>query len=253
MAKAYFLFWCLLLSICTLNAQLHYLSIGAKGGISIPGIQNNSKNPILNGYQSKIIMQGGVVLQIPVNKNWSVVSGVDYMPIAATKDGDQIIPKSIYASIFAPGSSVPDLLYSNFKSNININYLQVPIMAEYNFNTNGAFSFFVQSGVFIGLALNGTVNTEGRNSIFYDEARTRPFISARINLTQQLSFLQFVRDVNFGVQGAVGVKYNANFGTAFFQISANSGLIPIQKSEADGNNKSGALIANVGYLFNLYN
>ncbi len=231
-------------------AQSKFL-LGAKAGVSIPNFVSNDANPVVNGYQSILAPTFGLMAEVPLNKQFSFLSEVNYSVIGADKNGDQIIPKNAYKNIFPPGFSFPDYLYSTFYSHLTANYLEIPILLKYNFIVGDKWNFFVNGGIYTGILLNAKGESEGLAFVYTNAERTKLLFPAKLGLTQNQDITERLKPLNIGIQSAVGITYKGLYGNGFAQIGSNFGFVNVQQDAADGANKTRTLSLSVGYLFNI--
>ena len=114
----------LLLSICfSVNAQLR---IGARGGISISNLEGNSEQS--KEYTSRQALYGGLFLNFRLTHSISVQPEINFSPQDGQRNGIQSIPADAISGISLP----PYVnLYANFKREIILNYLEIPVLMKF--------------------------------------------------------------------------------------------------------------------------
>ena len=232
------------------NAQAK-ISLGLKLGSTIPGIGLNSSNPIMDGYKNQLAPCYGVVLETGLNKKWSLLNEVNYTTIKIKKNGGQVIPKSIIKYFNLTSLNLPDDLYANFESNININYFEVPIMLKYFFHQTEKFNCFANGGFFVGTLVNGNINTKGQGNVYSDAAHTNSITPFPIFLNTNINVQNWLNDFNYGFQGGLGCTLKFNTGEIFANLSGSIGFNNMQINKDDGENKSREGTLCVGYLIHL--
>lgn len=162
----------ILLASCfnCLNAQTY---VGIKGGVNFSNLSNSKGDTRVSG-------QGGLFVHNVLNKRWCIQ------------------PELLYS---AQGAKAVD--ENGVKNDLNLNYIQLPVMFQYNATKR----FYLEAGPQAGYLV--TAKREGPN-----EDKT----SVRDN------FKKF----DFGVNGGVGVNATKNIGVF---ARYNLGLMDIVKND----------------------
>ncbi|MFY7899984.1 MAG: outer membrane beta-barrel protein [Chitinophagaceae bacterium] len=245
----------LLVLICGLAFQLQAqekISVGLKAGIGLPNLKASGSNTFISGFSSVATPNYGITGNIEASKKWSFQIDIHYNHIRVKKDGDQTIPKSILVSTLPPNIVVPNNLYANFLSNIDLKYLEIPMMVKYNVFVGEQFDWFVNAGFFTGLLLNATITTSGFGAVYTNPERTNLLLPFQISLDQNREFTDQLQPLNIGLQGGLGVNYKGTIGNIFLQVNGNSSLFNVQKNSSDGQNKTQSLNIMLGYQVHLY-
>jgi hypothetical protein len=176
-------------------AQAQSVSLGAKGGLSIPNITpgGSTKTPLSEGYASRLDWGAGVFADFQFTKTFSLQVGLEYSGQGGQKDGMQAMPaepiqQGIEAGLIASippgmglgmdihqlGSLLPDYFYSNFKSTAKFNYLMLPVQAKFGWSLSetSPFRFYVSAGVFGSYLMSAQRITSGQSAIFMDQSGT---------------------------------------------------------------------------------
>ncbi len=223
------------------------ITIGAKGGFSIPNLTGGSTdNPLNTGYSSRLANDGGIYGEYHVNKKFAVTVGLEYSSQGGLKNGLQALPNPI---------PPPTYLYANIKNEAKLNYLLVPLLAKYNWRLNkkSPIRIYVALGPFAGLLLNAKQVSSGTSRIFMNPDGTVP-ISEPTIFNSSISIKNQLYTFNAGVEGFVGISYSIDKRHALFiEGGANYGFLSIQKGTANGKNYTGAGVFNFGYAYTLQN
>jgi len=222
------------------------ISLGFKAGINIPGIGINSRNPVIDGFKTRLAPCCGIVLEAGLNNRWSLLNEVNYATLSFGKNGSQVIPVSAYAGL---GLSSIGNLYANFNSKIDLKYVEVPLMVKYYVYQNPKTNFFVNGGVFAGILFKSNVKTDGRGNVYTDAAHQNPLFPFQISLKQEQDLSERIQPINFGLQFGAGFTWEGELGEFFINLNGNTGLINIQESSDDGANKTKEATITAGYLF----
>lgn len=238
----------LIISINTFSAsgQIN-IYVGFKGGICIPNLSAGSgnENPLSNGYSSRTGGDFGILATGQFNKWLALQSEIIYSQQGGKHDGLQAIPN--------PFGSIPPYFYANFKNTAKLNYLQVPVMARFDFRLQKKFNLYANAGAFAGFLLAAKSVSSGSSFIYADETGQQPVTPSAQSFDSTVDIKSSVHKFNAGVIGAIGLSYQFGFGKIFIEGGGNYGFINIQKFKEDGSNYSGAATIHVGYLHALHN
>jgi hypothetical protein len=283
------LFLALLIGMGT-AAQAQSVSLGAKGGLSIPNITpgGSTKTPLSEGYASRLDWGAGVFADFQFTKTFSLQVGLEYSGQGGQKDGMQALPAEPIlqglASSIPPGMGIDpsqilgllpnDYYYSNFKSTAKFNYLMLPVQAKFGWNLSetSPFRFYVSAGVFGSYLMSAQRIMSGQSAVFMDQngttmtqymgskGITSPIMGAfatafdqqTTDYTGTTRITDEIKPFNVGFIGTVGFSYELCPGQKLFiEGGGNYGLVKIQKDDANGQNRIGSGSVMVGYSFTL--
>ena len=246
----------LLLTFATLfilssNLYSQEITIGAKGGLSIPNLSGGgSQNPLSEGWSSRMGADGGIYGEYHVTKPFSISVGLEYSSQGGKKSGLQAFPTPVpdQAYISSP------YLYADFKNNAQYDYLLIPVLAKYTWKISkkSPVRIYASVGPFAGFLLDAKQITSGTSTIYLDPAGqqalpggTQPF-NATTNIKNDLN------SFNVGIEGFVGISYRLNKkSTVFIEGGGNYGFMSIQKGTANGKNYTGAGVVTIGYAYTI--
>src|SRR5882724_4242128 len=142
-------------------AQL--ISVGVKGGISIPNLRSGGSNPVSSGYQSGLGPNAAVFGEYSFSNLFSVELGLEYSAQGGRKHGKQALTVTPnIAALFYPYPA-PPYLWTNFDADANLNYLMIPLLGKVGFDVgnHAAFRVFASAGPFAGFLLSAKTVTKG--------------------------------------------------------------------------------------------
>lgn len=225
--------------------------IGFKAGLSIPNLTSGSSNPISSGYGSRLDGDAALHIEFHLSKRFSLQPQLEYSSQGGKKNGTQAftVPDEMLAQ-FPPGHA-PQYLYATYSSETRINYLVLPVFAKYRFDLGNRWGAYVAAGPFASYLLNAKDITRGSSIIYLDNDETQPLTSTLQSFDSKNNVSSDLHRFNAGISGHVGLDYKTGNGSIFLEAGGNYGLIDIQKNEANGKNKTGAAIINMGYQFRL--
>lgn len=228
------------------------LFAGIKGGISIPNLKASGNNPVSSGWSSRLGGYFGIIAQYEVNERFSVQAEINYSAQGGKKDGIQAIPSAPYAPYFPPGFPVPEYLYSRFKSEARLNYLEIPVMAKLGFPLGESFSFFINAGPYFGFIMSAENVTTGTENIYLDNQLTQPLLPSSISFNNTQDIKSDLKSFNMGIQAGAGIYFILpSEDRIMLTGGGNYGLIPIQKDKLNGENKTGAATITIAYMMKL--
>jgi hypothetical protein len=246
--KHIFYFFICLISCQVLDAQV---SIGAKGGISIPQLKGNNDNS--RGYTSRLDVYGGLLVNIPIGSGLSLQPEVVYSPQGGQRKGMQEVSSDALSGLsLPPGMSI----YANFKAVTMLNYLEIPVLLKL---TGGErLKYFACLGPHIAFLLEARTRTSGSSLLYADAGGTTPLSEngsalPPMDFSGTTSIRESIKEVNAGLQGGLGLQYPFGNGSVFLEGRAIIGLTNIQTHpEVDGHNKTGSLAVALGYLLKIH-
>lgn len=172
-------------------------------------------------------------------------------------------------------------MYADFKSEAKFNYLMLPVQAKFGWNLSptSPFRFYVSAGVFGSYRLSAKRVSKGTSDFYIDNgnttfknqvmgiiagspiggqlpAETIAILEGALDQFRYKDNTQTITDdiksFNFGVIGAVGFSYSfCDRHKVFIEGGGNYGLVKIQKSSENGQNRIGCGSVMVGYSFTL--
>ena len=253
MKKLLFYFSVLGLLMVYFNAAAQDVSIGVRGGISIPNLTagGSEENPLNSNYSSRQGPDFGIFADFKVSSLFSIEPMVQYSSQGGKKDGLQAVPGDQFSAYFQEiGQPTPTYLYANYNSQAKLNYLMVPVLAKFGWNLakSSPWRFYVDAGPFAGFLRNAHQVTSGTSQFYADAGGTQPLTEfGTNNFDGDQNIKPQLNTVNFGVEGNVGLAYRIKRSSIFIEGGGNYGFLNIQKGTANGKNNTGAATADIGY------
>jgi len=229
------------------------LSLGVKGGISVPDLQGSGDNPVSKGWSTRLGPYTGIVAELQISDKFSIQGELNYSSQGGKKNGTLAIPTSQFLDYFGIDTSVAiPYIYTNGKSEAKLNYIELPILLKINFPLNELLTFFINAGPYAGYLINAENVTEGSSNLYFDENLTQPMLPGPVSLDQNVDLKNDLKKWNFGIQGGIGLSYHlSDRGKLFLTGGGNYGLVHIQKDKANGSNNTGAATLTLGYIIKL--
>lgn len=239
-----------------LAAQSQDISIGVKGGISIPNLSaGGSKTPVNTGYQSRLGPDAALYAQFHLSDAFSIQPMLEYSSQGGKKKGLQAFTTPAEAAFYFQFNNqpVPPYLYGNYSNEVKLNYLMMPVLAKYELTLgSSSFHLYADAGPFASLLLSARSVTSGSSVIYTDAQGTQPLSDlGSFPFDYDSGIVNSLHKFNAGIEGHLGVSYTAGSATLFAEGGGNYGFINIQKNEADGKNNVGAVVVMAGISFRL--
>jgi len=247
----------LLLSVFVIglfSAHAQHISVGVKGGISIPNLTagGSTENPLNTGYSSISGPEAAVFAEFEVSKLFSVQPMLEYSTQGGKKNGLQAFPTPPEAALYFAlmNQPTPAYLYGNFKNESKLSYLMLPVLAKFGLDLGSSpFRIYVSAGPFASLLLKATTTTSGYDSIYQDAAGLQALPTGAYSFDAKTDMKDQVKKYNAGIEGNLGIAYRFGNSSIFLEGGGNYGFVKIQKDKTSGQNNIGAAFAMIGYKF----
>lgn len=233
------------------NIFAQNISIGVRGGISIPNLTagGSESNPLNTGYKSRLGGDAAIFAQFHLTPVFSIQPMIEYSSQGGKKEGMQAFPTpSEYAPMFPQGA--PTYLYANFESEAKLNYLLVPVLARFGWNIhNSPLRIYVDAGPFAGFLLSSHQVLNGSSIIYMDPKGQQQLSPGPQSFDSTKNIKDQLNTFNFGVSGNLGIAYHFKNSSIFIEGGGNYGFLNIQKGSENGKNQTGAGTVDIGYTY----
>lgn len=268
-------------------AHSQSVSIGARGGISIPNLSSSTDNPISQGYSSILGGDAAIFVNIRFSDLFSIQPMLEFSQQGGQKDGLLAFPVAKMVKGFSnvpvipPNFDVLKFLKKNVTneskyfflkghSKSTLNYLMLPVLAKFGWNlgpaTGNHFRIFVGAGPYVGYLLSAHQTYSNMKSEFYNENGevlklgktplselmnkfTDIKLAEEINGKQDIS--SNINQWNYGISGMVGIAYHFGRNSIFISGGGNYSFNKIQQDSNLGKNHTGAATVSFGYAYKL--
>lgn len=252
MKNVMLLTFALLIGACSsLSAQT--LTIGVKGGFSIPNLTGGgTENPLNSSYSSSLGSDYGVYEEYRLTNLLSISIGAESSSQGGKKNGFQAFTTPASMASQLPVNTT--YLYANFKNESKLNYLLIPVLARFNWSLGqkSPFKVYAAVGPFAGFLLNAHQVTDGSSIIYMDAEGQIPITAEAQSFNNTTNIKDQLHTFNTGIDGFIGISYVLSPKHALFiEGGGNFGFIPIQKVADDGKNYTGAGVVTLGYAYSL--
>ena len=203
-AKLVFLVGIFALFSMTYAVAQSNVTIGVRGGLTIPGLTGGSGDPVSSNYSTAERLGAGIFVEFKINELFSIQPMLEYSQEGAKRNGMQALVATssnpelagafsqvgeqmsaqmnqTFQQMFGPAAPsvsvsvpAPDYLYANAKRDAKMDYLMLPILAKFgwNFSKDSPWRVYVSAGPYIGLLLNAKNVVSINGSVYADKAKT---------------------------------------------------------------------------------
>jgi len=266
-----------LLSVTFVCGQSN-VTIGVRGGLSMPGFTGGSDNPLSKGYSTITRYGAGVFAEFKLSDLFSIQPMLEYSQEGGKKNGYQAlqpIPADEGAMLSQMnGGTVPNFLSANVNNQSKLDYLQLPVLAKFGWDLGQQkrWRIYVDAGPYAGLLLKAKqiISVPSGSTTLYmtptDQVPMPVFapttqmpmfdgsgnmIPAQITNTST-DTKSSLHTFNWGFEGNLGLQYQISAkNRVFIEGGGNYGLTNIQKDAIDGSNHIGAATVMIGYGYTL--
>ena len=210
--------------------------IGARGGPSIPQLSGGG-NEVSKGYSSILAPNFGLVVERTFTGNFSLLAEIDYSGQGGQRNGLQPVV-----------NGPPPYLYANFRNKSELDYLEIPVLAKYEWALDDNWRLFVEGGPYVGYLLRAMQYTRGSSPLYLDSAGTievAPSQSFHADTNNRDS----LNKINAGAMAGAGIGYLLTpADMIYFDVRGEYGLTTVQKNTAqDGRSNTGSAAFLFGY------
>lgn len=226
------------------------ISIGVKGGLSIPNLKSGgSETPLNSGYSSRKGADFGCYVQYDFSRLFGVSAGIEYCAEGGKKNGFQAMSvPAEYKTMLPPNTKY---LYADFKSEAKLDYLLFPILVRAGWNPidESSFRIYAALGPFAGFLVSAKQVTGGSGMIYLDKSGTTPITPQPVSFDKTTDIKSDLHAFNIGVIGFAGISYDIGPASIFIEGGGNFGFISIQKDTSNGKNYIGSAVVSIGSSF----
>lgn len=263
------------------------IKIGAKAGLSLAKLSGSSDNLYSQDYKSKAAADFGIIGEFLISDLFSIQSELIYATRGGVRTGLQPIQSDPLTKALADNGVNMELLnrlielngrapisdenplYADYRSESDLHYLEIPILAKFGWGTD--WHFYADAGPYFGFLLDAKQITSGTSKIFLDAEGNQTLLVPNPlydpdNPGDNPEFWELapksfdvvtdtkdkLESFNVGVHFGVGVsKKLANKHEVFFDVRGSFGFIPLQKDETFGESRVGSIVLALGYAYTL--
>jgi hypothetical protein len=234
------------------NTHAQNFALGIKGGISIPNLTAGSgnQNPLNTGYSSRLGPDAGLFAEFKFSDLFSLRPMLEYSSQGGKKNGFQAFTTPDQLAAMYPPGQAPAYLYANYKSEAKLNYLMLPVLANFGWNfKKSPLRFYVDAGPFLALLVSAHQVTSGQSLFYADAAGQQPLPGGSQSFDNNQNIKNDLHKFNTGIEGNIGLIYRFGLSNVFIECGGNYGFLNIQKNAVNGKNETGAAAVTLGYSY----
>ena len=249
------------------------VTIGVRGGLTMPGFTGGSGDPLSDGYSSTTRLGAGIFAEFKISNLFSIQPMLEYSQEGAKRNGMQALiatasDQNLYGGLQQAmqglqqmgvgNGSVPTYLYADVNSIAKMDFLMLPVLAKFgwNFTKSSPWRVYIDAGPYIGLLVNAKNTVTGNVAIYGDPEKNlqippaippamlqvpgvQQMVDGMNEIANGLYGTQDIKNklhtVTWGLEGNVGLQYQINFrNKVFIEGGGNYCMMNIQKSTGNG-------------------
>jgi len=231
---------------------------GIRAGVSIPSLNSKDNNQYSKDYESVTGFDFSVFGDFGITENFSLKAELAYVRKGGERNGMQPIPPS-YLQSLPPEQALPlpegVVPYADFENKAVFNYIEIPILAKYEWNLGDTWGVYVNAGPYIDFMISPTIETEGNSAVYIDhpEFGFVPVTEFEVPLTASTDVSKDLATIDFGAMFGIGLTSSLNENSELFlDIRGAYGFIPLQNDvDTYGSVHMGNVSFAIGYAYTL--
>jgi hypothetical protein len=242
---------CFIILLSWLGVQAFaQVSIGAKSGLSLPGLQGNASKD--KGDTWREAVYGGIYLRIQLNRLFYLQPELNYSPQGGERNGMQQVTTAYVSGIKLPPATT---VYASFNKSTILHYLEIPVLVKMVAGDELTYSVCV--GPYVSFLMSAKSRVRGNSRLYLDKNGEVPFAPDGepipvLSFNRNTTINGEMKKIAGGLQGGFGIGYPLRKGRLFFDARAIVGLTGIYVNPAaNSSNRTRSWIMAVGYELDL--
>jgi hypothetical protein len=234
--------------ILTAQTQAGFFS-----GLNIAYLE--TENVQTNAQQFSFSIPAGAVISKTLSRWYGLQAEISYVRMGERIDGMQQLSKQMLATAGMPSDACA---YGSFKNNINLHYLQVPVLVKATIRVHPSVTYYALFGPAVSVLVSARSVVKGSSLLYADIEGKIPLSDAETNNQQSVSFNNRIsirddfRPFTLSGIGAAGLQINRGRGSFFLEGRMTAGLSNIYRDPArQGENFTNAFACLLGYMITL--
>src|ERR1039458_2390678 len=192
----------LLVLMVTRTVQAQEGSFGGRGGPSIPRLSGGG-DEASRGYSSILAPNFGLVAERSFSSRFSILAEVDYSGQGGERRGLQPVTQDLPL----PRPQGGQYYYADFTNRSELDYLEIPILAKYEWPLSASWRLFAEAGPYVGYLLKGQEKTSGMNPIYDNSGQVLVAITLPVSCDPTTNVRSALTRFNVGAMAGIGVGY----------------------------------------------
>lgn len=241
---------------------------GIRAGVGIPNLNSTDDNIYSKDYTSVAGFDGSFFGDFGITENFSIKAELGFSRKGGERNGVQPIPPTTLPPELSALLPAGTAIWAEFDNKAVFSYLEIPILAKYEWNLGKTWGIYVNAGPYIDFILSPTQKTEGMSSLYYDETMQAPVQIPYpiegvppsewpmvdlppVDLTADTDISKDLATIDFGAMFGIGFTAAiSEHSELLVDIRGSYGFIPLQKDkETYGTVHMGNMTFALGYAY----
>src|ERR1035438_2419643 len=234
----------LLVLMVTRTVQAQEWSFGVRGGPSIPRLSGGG-NEVSRGYSSILAPNFGLVAERSFSSRFSILAEVDYSGQGGERRGLQPVTQDLPL----PPPQGGQYYYADFTNRSELDYLEIPILAKYEWPLSACWRLFAEAGPYVGYLLKGQEKTSGTSPIYDNYGQGLVAITPPVSFDARTNVRSDLNKFNAGAMAGIGAGYLlGRRDEVYVDVRGEYGLTAVQKDTSqNGRSNTGSAAVLVGF------
>lgn len=256
----------LVLILITSGSFAQEAKVGVRLGVGLPNLKSIDNNIYSKDYSTVAGFDGGIFLDYGLTENFSIKTELVFARKGGERNGMQPIPPAqLDPQLAMLTGGVP--IYAKFNNRAVFSYIEIPVLAKYEWNLSDKWGVYVNAGFYIDFILSPEQKTSGTSQLYYDETGMAPVripVNPQdppqdwilvdlppVDLTATTDIDKDLANMDFGAMGGIGFSYQiTENGQFIFDARGSYGFIPLQNdTDTYGNVHMGSFTFSLGYAY----
>ncbi len=258
----------LVLVMITSGSFAQETKVGVRLGVGLPNLKSIDNNIYSKDYSTVAGFDGGIFMDYGLTDNFSIKTEFVFARKGGERSGMQPIPPAqLDPQLAQLSGGVP--IYAEFDNRAVFSYLEIPILAKYEWSLNSKWGVYANAGFYVDFILSPKQETAGTSQLYYDETGMMP-VQVPVNpqdppqdwilvdlppqdLTATTDIDKDLANMDFGGMFGIGFSYQiTENGQFIFDARGSYGFIPLQNdTDTYGTVHMGSFTFSLGYAYTL--
>lgn len=237
---------------------------GIRLGVGLPNLQSKDDNIYSKDYKTVAGFDGGLFADFGITENFSIKAELAFARKGGERNGLQPILSALLPAELTAALPPGTILWADFENKAVFSYIEIPILAKYEWNLGDTWGVYVNAGPYVDFILSPEQVTKGQSTIYLDEGGTMPlmipipptfqeFVEAQGDFTATTDIDKDLAAMDFGAMFGVGVSANISENSELLlDIRGSYGFIPLQNDkDVYGTVHMGSITFALGYVYTI--
>lgn len=233
---------------------------GIRAGFGLPNLKSSDNNIYSEGYKTVAGFDGSIFADFGITEHFSIKAELGFLRKGGEKNGMQPIPPAFLENL-PPEQAIPlppgVIPYAEFDNKAVFSYIEIPILAKYEWDLGKTWGVYVNGGVYVDFILDPKQDTKGNSYIYIANPQSPtgfvPVTEFEVPMTASTDISADLATMDFGAMYGVGVTAAiSEYSELLLDIRGSYGFIPLQNdTKTYGTVHMGSLSFAVGYAYTI--